>query len=607
MDPISRLGARRRISVFNTCLLISLVATWAQGQQTATCTPSNSWLDNVDGQSPCAVATALLLACAGVDSSSIPPLPTGQGSYSNDLPQCSCNTVMYNLYSACAYCQGGEPSDFRTWTQNCLSSSTPIAYMSFPNLSLGATVKTPLWAFTNVTSDGTFDLISIQDAVRPVSHKWSTIQILLPILVAGLTLLIGGLVAFFVFRRLRRGYNPIHDHSRTASADQLSSYTYSHHSHRSKRSISSTESKRSRPKQHAWEQANLKPSKKFGIFAPSIRKVRSTDRVAGWSITEENEGGTHSRALSASSLPLINEEPEVGPSNAASSSTASAVVNGDQSFLPLRRTKHGSPPRPAGDTNGNAKHVAPPPSTVPSTGALPLIRDSPDVNLSNSRPARGVGGARPPLVHIVSSPPSRGFHIDDTDSAKSPGAADQPAGDLRPVPHPLATTTTTAAAAAPRSENSVVLISRRPGENFTIPSSSMPVSPTSDDDWETVATSRESRVIQSRRWPAAFSDSSPILPESFTRSSGPSNAQAISSPEDDNEAMLPPSVRAAGYAPTAWQGRGSGSTSQPSSHSSAYTVPNPFTFNSRRENPLRGTFTQSTSANPNRKPFDIDE
>lgn len=69
------------------------------------------------------------------------------------------NTVMYNLISACAYCQGGDPTDFKTWTEGC---ENPAEYMSFPQGSLGVVVKTPLWAFTNVTSDGTFDLISIQ-------------------------------------------------------------------------------------------------------------------------------------------------------------------------------------------------------------------------------------------------------------------------------------------------------------------------------------------------------------------------------------------------------------------------------------------------------------
>lgn len=294
-----------------------------------------------------------------------------------------------------------------------------------------------------------------------------------------------------MFRKVRKRYLPLHDRTRSASADQLSFYTFPSSSS-SKRSV--TSSRRSKPKNHVWEQANLRSPKKFGIFTPSTKKVHSSERSIGWSITEENEGEGHTRAASSTSLALIEEEPE-GPSNVASSSTTSAAVNGSQSFLPMRKGKSGSPPRPPVGAGGFVKQVTP--QTLPSP--LPLIQDSPDVNLINARPARGVTGARPPLVHIVSTQPPRGFHIDDTNSTASPSTTNQPTD--APRLHPLATTTNAAAAAtvsappfrAPGSEGSVMLISRRPGENFTIPSSSLPVSPTSTEGWETIPTSQEVR------------------------------------------------------------------------------------------------------------------
>lgn len=89
-----------------------------------------------------------------------------------NLSMHSSDTVMYNLFSACAYCQGGEPSDFNTWTESCIS---PVQYMTFPQISLGVSVNTPLWAFTNVTSDGTFDLISIQKGMCMLWFSWSTV------------------------------------------------------------------------------------------------------------------------------------------------------------------------------------------------------------------------------------------------------------------------------------------------------------------------------------------------------------------------------------------------------------------------------------------------
>ncbi|KAI0275887.1 hypothetical protein BGY98DRAFT_1108254 [Russula aff. rugulosa BPL654] len=89
---------------------------------------SYAWSFNSLGQSPCLVVAYLAAVCNnGVFS--IPPL-LPQHSYTGlselDIgDKCRCNTIAYNLVSACDACQGEEWTTYSSWSDNCTSLAAP--------------------------------------------------------------------------------------------------------------------------------------------------------------------------------------------------------------------------------------------------------------------------------------------------------------------------------------------------------------------------------------------------------------------------------------------------------------------------------------------------
>lgn len=288
-------------------------------------------------------------------------------------------------------------------------------------------------------------------------------------------------MALFWLHRIKRQYRPLHDRSRNTSFDQMSSFSFPFSSFSSRKSVSKksvASSRRSKPRSHVSEDANLRSPKTHGAFTPSVKKIHSSGRSVGWSISEEHEGEGRARGPSSGSLSLIEEE--LIPPNAQASSSASAIVSGSQSFLPLRAGNPDASLHPVGATPG-------------ISSPLPLAQDTLNTNmLNNTRPTRGVGGNRPPMMHVVSTHPPRGFRIDDANITVNPSSADQPGA----APHPLARTAAMGSSPppvpAPRSNGSVFWISRRPGENFpTLPNS------TNTEGRETIFTSISPEVRSS--------------------------------------------------------------------------------------------------------------
>ncbi|KAI0260275.1 hypothetical protein BC834DRAFT_550588 [Gloeopeniophorella convolvens] len=120
------------------------------------CSTSWEWSFNSLGQNACTVAAYLMATCNG-GSFTVPALQTGNSytgpSGADDGNLCKCNTVVYNLISACDACQG---STWITWSQfsaNCTKTEPPS---SFPNpVPAGTSVQK--WALLDPTPENNWD------------------------------------------------------------------------------------------------------------------------------------------------------------------------------------------------------------------------------------------------------------------------------------------------------------------------------------------------------------------------------------------------------------------------------------------------------------------
>lgn len=91
---------------------------------------------------------------------------------------------------------------------------------------------------------------------------------------------------------------------------------------------------------------------------------------------------------------------------------------------------------------------------------------------------------RPPPVHVVSTPPQRGFHLDDVDSAGAP----TPIATRPPAGATSARAGGRGVESSDRGREDVLLISRRPGEDFT---STVLASPVETEGLQSFPTSRQ--------------------------------------------------------------------------------------------------------------------
>ncbi|KZT22561.1 hypothetical protein NEOLEDRAFT_640813 [Neolentinus lepideus HHB14362 ss-1] len=122
-------------------------------------------------------------------------------AYANST--CSCNSVMYNLLSACELCQNRSPVLFSNWTSECNSNDIGITdYYPIPNPS----VDIPAWASVKLATDN----FNAQRAMSAASDAWSPLQIVLPI-VTGVGVFLVCVALFLWYRSCHRNpYNRAH-------------------------------------------------------------------------------------------------------------------------------------------------------------------------------------------------------------------------------------------------------------------------------------------------------------------------------------------------------------------------------------------------------------
>jgi len=149
----------RRLIAAGLALLLASSVPLVQAQVTsnATCEAQYSWMLNSRGQTPC-MASAYLSAQCNDGQWNVPEIgpegpyshPTGEGANI-----CRCNTVVYNLLSACSICQGGNAGNWANWISNCTAGNITIGRYPLP-LPPGAAI--PSWAYLDFTAQDMFQV-----------------------------------------------------------------------------------------------------------------------------------------------------------------------------------------------------------------------------------------------------------------------------------------------------------------------------------------------------------------------------------------------------------------------------------------------------------------
>ncbi|KDQ54608.1 hypothetical protein JAAARDRAFT_71899 [Jaapia argillacea MUCL 33604] len=133
----------------------------ANAQSTAAvCTLNSALTTNSLGLDDCFLFGTLWSLCIG-QSGTVGPLPAGYqyaGPYASkgQVNSCSCSTVMYNIASACGYCQGGNWITYAQWAGNCSTSQMVTGYPS----PIPPGVNIPHWAYMSMPSTGTFSPVA---------------------------------------------------------------------------------------------------------------------------------------------------------------------------------------------------------------------------------------------------------------------------------------------------------------------------------------------------------------------------------------------------------------------------------------------------------------
>ncbi|KAF8261133.1 hypothetical protein EI94DRAFT_1746649 [Lactarius quietus] len=114
-----------------------------------------AWTFNSLQQNPCLVM-AYLIGASNNGTFVIPALKQG-ASYpapSNGGGSCYCNTVAYNLFSACDACQGSSWMPYSQWASNCSINATAG---TFPE-PVPADTRVPRWAYNNSTDGDNWNM-----------------------------------------------------------------------------------------------------------------------------------------------------------------------------------------------------------------------------------------------------------------------------------------------------------------------------------------------------------------------------------------------------------------------------------------------------------------
>ncbi|EJD02620.1 uncharacterized protein FOMMEDRAFT_146527 [Fomitiporia mediterranea MF3/22] len=456
-------------SVMASVVVVTALGKAGRADQRVACNNVTSWMDNASGESPCTVAYFLMLHCTTGQDLSILPLNNSARSYTNPLrgQWCSCNTVVYNLMSACAVCQGGFPTNFSTWTDDCAG-----VMHDYPNKELALSYSIPQWAYVNLTRRATFDL-EAAEKVAGVKRGWSPIQIVLPVII-GIVVALLAVLAFLIYRRrLKQRYTQIadaypntpmyHQHHHRQQPSHSHSQTYSHHNNvnmtsrhghqptassstlglhsmsgRDSPSLGNGIPRRKSAAAVAWERARLQAPRKLGGLLADRRKVHTRTRGADWSIDADNinEIGVEENGY--------NDpwNPQASHSRLPSGSTShTKEVSGESTGQAKIETGNATGARlvrPSGHGRSESRLGL---LSNTSPERLHPIQDSRESEGSASSFVRGIMetlndigmrlSGRPRPVAVVSSPPRRGFNMDDVDSAKSPSDLANPREERR--------------------------------------------------------------------------------------------------------------------------------------------------------------------------------
>ncbi|CAE6429373.1 unnamed protein product [Rhizoctonia solani] len=134
----------------------------------------HTWTLNSRGQNPCLVAAYLNAPCTPDNVIDVPSLGEGEGGYytinASTVDICICNSVVWNLFSACALCQRGVSISWRQWRAPCLDNMVNVG--KYP-VSLPAGVSVPSWAYYDFTATGIFNHITASQQSGPESSAIS--------------------------------------------------------------------------------------------------------------------------------------------------------------------------------------------------------------------------------------------------------------------------------------------------------------------------------------------------------------------------------------------------------------------------------------------------
>ncbi|KAI0355772.1 hypothetical protein OH77DRAFT_1424724 [Trametes cingulata] len=120
--------------------LVVLLASAGLAAAQSTCSDGLDMLNNESGQTPCTVGRQMKEACQANPTS---------------IAQCTCNTVMYSVWAACALCANDASPDWNEWADSEDCGSNPLSFP--PNVHIaGGTI--PQWAYLPLTDNKQFDL-----------------------------------------------------------------------------------------------------------------------------------------------------------------------------------------------------------------------------------------------------------------------------------------------------------------------------------------------------------------------------------------------------------------------------------------------------------------
>ncbi|KAJ1308260.1 hypothetical protein OPQ81_003975 [Rhizoctonia solani] len=133
----------------------------------------NYWSYNSRGQNPCLVAAYLAAQCTTDNTFGVTTL---QGDHYYEFhagaeTNCLCNSVVWNLVSACALCQNKPAGPWSDWSDTCPKQLISIGKYPLP---LPAEVTVPSWAYYDFTSGGAFNPVTAQQKTGPESSAFSS-------------------------------------------------------------------------------------------------------------------------------------------------------------------------------------------------------------------------------------------------------------------------------------------------------------------------------------------------------------------------------------------------------------------------------------------------